>query len=286
MRGNKGFFKLSVLFDLVKIRLSLAIVLSSVTGYLLSSLKISSGFLFMTAGILLISSGSIALNQYSEREYDSKMERTRKRPIPSGRIDACRALWISLLLIIAGSVLLMFAGSISLLIALGNVFLYNFIYTGLKKRTIFAIIPGAFVGAIPPLIGYSSSGATCLNNTIPAFFLFMLLWQLPHFMLIQISYSKDYRVAGFPTILDYATEKKVRFFIFIWLVFTGLLLIAFGLLAFGRYLVYPLILINGTFIILLFRSLFIKTTLRTAFLLVNSFGFLAIIFFITGKLTG
>ncbi len=110
-------------------------------------------------GVLFLAFGSAALNHYQEKEFDGKMDRTKNRPIPSGRISSSNALYISLLFVLSGSLILFF-GSNLLALGLGllNLIWYNFIYTLLKRRSPFAIVPGSLVGAIPPVIGWVAAG--------------------------------------------------------------------------------------------------------------------------------
>jgi len=82
--------RISIYADLVKYKLSLAVVLSSVSGYYLSSNRFDQHLLLLAAGVFLLAAGSAALNQYTERASDSLMERTRNRPIPSKKIPAKR----------------------------------------------------------------------------------------------------------------------------------------------------------------------------------------------------
>lgn len=146
---------LAIFADLIKYKLSLAVTLSSATGYFLFTNSPDYHLLFLAAGIFFLSSGAAVLNQYTERFADSMMERTRNRPIPSKRISETMALFISSILLILGCLFLYFNGLTPLILGILNVLLYNLLYTYLKKKTIFSIIPGALVGAVPPLIGFS-----------------------------------------------------------------------------------------------------------------------------------
>jgi protoheme IX farnesyltransferase len=104
------FRKISFYSDLIKYKLSLAVVLSAVTGYFLFSNTIGHHLIFLAAGIFLLSSGSAALNQYTERIADSMMERTRNRPIPSKKISERSALCIASLLLFSGCIFLYING--------------------------------------------------------------------------------------------------------------------------------------------------------------------------------
>jgi protoheme IX farnesyltransferase len=190
----------------------------------------------------------------------------------------------SFTLLSLGSVLLFISGIAPFLLGLLTVILYNFLYTSLKKQTVFAIIPGALVGAIPPLIGYSASGISVINHDIIAFSLFMFLWQLPHFWLILIRYGKEYADAGFPTMLNYINEKKIVALVFSWVVLTTIILSFSGIEVFESNLKYPLMILNIGFILLFYRCLFIKNQPRAAFFLVNSFSLVLMLSLIFGAI--
>jgi len=132
MKENKLSEILPVLADLTKYRLSLAVVLSSVTGYFLAYNDTGISLLYLSAGVFLLSSGSAALNQYSERAADSLMERTRTRPLPSGKISVKNTLILSVLFLISGSILLIMNGIVPLLLGISTVvssILYIITYT-------------------------------------------------------------------------------------------------------------------------------------------------------------
>lgn len=270
---------ITVYADLIKYKLSLAVVLSSVTGYYLYSNIINHHLLFLAAGIFLLSSGSAVLNQYTERKTDSIMERTKDRPIPSKKISEITALRISITLLLAGSCILYFNGITSFLLAVFNVILYNLIYTYLKKKSVLSIIPGALVGAIPPVIGFSSAGGSIFHHNIVLFASFMFLWQLPHFWLIIIKYGKEYSSAGFATISKYLSEIQIRYLIFFWVVFSTGFLFLFcvrtHVIDHNMFLIFTFL--NLFFIYLFYRLLFLKRDsgeIKGAFVLINSFSFL------------
>lgn len=285
MKENNSLKIFSILADLTKYRLSLAVVLSSVTGYFLAYCEPGISLLYLSAGVFLLSSGSAALNQYTERIADSLMERTRNRPLPSGRISNKNTLLLSILFFISGSLFLLMNGAIPLVLGLFTVLLYNVIYTRLKTRTIFSIIPGALVGAIPPLIGYSSAGSYQYSTDIIAFSTFMFVWQLPHFWLILIRHSKDYSAAGFATLSKYLNELQIRYLVFFWVLLTSAFIIVyFGLTeTLSRNIFVSITLLNLTFIFLFHRLLFRKegkSEVNGAFIMINSVSLLIMLFII------
>lgn len=147
-------------------------------------------------GTALLASGTAALNQWYEVESDSKMHRTRKRPLPAGRIKRSHALAFGLLLSAAGFANLWFGANL-LAAALGlfTLLSYLLIYTPLKQRSTACTIVGAIPGAMPPLIGYTAAGHGINANAL-ALFLILFLWQFPHFDAIAWMYRDDYARGG------------------------------------------------------------------------------------------
>jgi protoheme IX farnesyltransferase len=271
--------------DLIKYKLSAAVTFSSVTGYFIFHNAVNINLLYLISGVFLLASGSAALNQYSEIRWDALMTRTKQRPLPGEKIHPSSALLVSVGLLCSGLMLLFLTGIIAPLLGAVNVFLYNFVYTKLKRITLMAIIPGALVGAIPPLIGYEAAGGYILSGGIVLFSTFMFLWQLPHFWLIMLKYRRDYKNAGFVTLSDYANEKQIRILVFGWTTFSTLLLFFFSLrgVVLNRHLSTALIPLNIIFIsafhYMLFRNTD-KNKIRFAFVMINSFSLAIMILFI------
>jgi len=224
----------AVLFlSLGKIRISLLVTLSTAVGYLLVTKEVVIQMLLPAAAVFLLACGSCALNQFQERRTDALMERTRNRPLPSGRLKPSSGLFISLGLISAGS-LLLFHGAHLLAGVLGlfAIFWYNGIYTTLKRKTAFAAIPGALIGAIPPALGWVSGGGSLLDPRIWAMVFFFFMWQVPHFWLLLLDFGKDYEKAGFPSLTRIFTAVQLRRILFAWIFATAvacLILPLFGL---------------------------------------------------------
>lgn len=271
--------------ELMKWKLSAAVAFSSVTGYFLCAGGAGAELPAVAAGVFLLASGSASLNQYTERKSDAVMARTRSRPLPSQQMKPGTALLIAAALLLAGSILLALTGPLPLILGLLNVVLYNLIYTGLKKKTTLAIIPGALVGAVPPLIGYASAGGVITDTGILLFALFMFLWQLPHFWLLLIRYGKEYEKAGIKTIYGTLDPDQISRLVFFWITVSSVLLwILSGVLVPVRAASAILLIgLNITFIILFYRVLFYREKekgLIKAFILMNSFSLLIMIILI------
>jgi protoheme IX farnesyltransferase len=220
----------NLLLHLGKIKISLLATLSTTTGYLLATGKITIHMLVPTGAVFLLACGSCALNQYQDREIDQLLERTKSRPIPSGRLNPEAALWISMGLILSGSLILFYGTEVpALALGLFAVLWYNLVYTILKHKTAFAAVPGALVGAIPPILGWVSAGGSTLDHRILRVALFFFIWQVPHFWLLLLELSKDYEKAGLPSITQLCSTQQIKRIVFIWLLSTGVAGLSFPL---------------------------------------------------------
>lgn len=183
---------------LTKPRISIMVVITAAIGYCLGTNNFSTTtFLALLLGTWASSGGASALNQYLERQNDSLMERTKKRPIPSGLIDPEKALLFGVALSLLGVFLLV--TQINLLtgfIALLTVFLYVFLYTPLKQISAYNTVIGAIPGALPPLGGWAA-GAGQIELGAWVLFLIMFVWQHPHFYAIAWMYKDEYEKGGF-----------------------------------------------------------------------------------------
>jgi protoheme IX farnesyltransferase len=213
---------LKIFLDLSKGRIALLAALSSATGYILAADSVSLAIVFPTVGLFLLACGSSALNQYQEREIDSLMKRTKGRPIPSARITPPQALVIALLSMLSGSLILLVGSNVVALgLGLFAAFWYNAIYTPLKKRSPFAAIPGALVGAIPPAVGWAAAGGSPFDPKILALCFFFFVWQVPHFWLLLLVYGKDYEEAGLPSLTSIFTVGQLSQITFVWILATA-----------------------------------------------------------------
>jgi len=270
---------------LLKIRLSLAVTFSAVTGSLLYDNSPGPDILIMIGGVFILACGAAALNQYTERVHDARMDRTMHRPIPGERIEPGNALLLAIILLITGLSILLITGFIPAFFGSLAVFLYNFVYTALKQVSWFAVVPGALVGAIPPLIGFTAAGGQGPDTAIILFSSFMFLWQLPHFWLIILRYRSDYLKAGFKTLPANIDDRLTKSLVFAWVTVTSILLALFSVkeLVFDRVISMILIPMNICFILLFYRFLFRpgeNKGVKTAFILINAFSLAVMLLFI------
>jgi len=204
--------------ELCKMRISLFSAFSAATGFLLVSSLSSGAILPLVLGVFFLACGACALNEYQERDIDARMPRTRNRPVPSGRISPFHALSLSLTFIALGSVTLLNAGSIpAALMGLVAVVWYNGVYTPLKRKTAFALIPGSLVGMIPPAMGWVAGGGVLSDQGLRALCFFFFMWQVPHFWLLLLDHGEEYVRAGLPSLTGIFTRAQLSRIIFAWI---------------------------------------------------------------------
>lgn len=151
------------------------------------------------AGVLC--AGCSALNQVQEREFDSRMQRTKNRPVAAGHLSVHRGAMIAALLILAGLGLFAGVGGWPLFwLGVSVPAIYNGLYTPLKPVTPMALLVGAVSGAMPPLTGWIGAGGSLLDPAIVGVTTVFYLWQVPHFWLLHEKHREDYERAGFATL--------------------------------------------------------------------------------------
>jgi protoheme IX farnesyltransferase len=188
---------------------------------------------WVLVGGFLAAGGSGAINQYIDRADDHRMQRTQKRPIPSGRLTPGEGLAFGVAMALASFYLMVaFVNMLAALLTLAGIIYYVLLYSiFLKKTTVQNIVIGGGAGAIPPLVGWA---AVTGSLNIPALLLFavVFMWTPPHFWALAIVRRKDYARAGVPMLPVVRGEAETRRQIFIYtieLVLLTLLLPVFGL---------------------------------------------------------
>jgi heme o synthase len=199
--------------ELTKPRITFLVLITAAVGYSvgLRGPFEPAVFAALMAGTALVSGGASALNQYAEREPDARMQRTRRRPLPSGRVTPVNALAFGLLLSAAGLGLLAGINGLTYFLGIAALGSYVLLYTPLKRVTSLCTVVGAVPGAIPPLMGWAAARGS-LDPAGWGLFAILFLWQLPHFLAIGWMYREDYARAGFPmlTVLDSDGRSTAR----------------------------------------------------------------------------
>ncbi len=182
---------------LYKLRLGFFVVMSSVLGWFMGveSIDITT-MLLLTVGGYLLTGASNGLNQIFERDMDAQMERTKDRPIPSGRMTVKQALFWSILAGVIGISCLFYLSQIAALLGVIALLLYAFVYTPLKSKTSLCVFIGAIPGALPPMIGYvAATGDFGIEPGV--LFAVQFMWQFPHFWAIAWQAEEDYSKVGY-----------------------------------------------------------------------------------------
>ncbi len=215
------FSWIKIISELGKVRISLPIALSAYTGYALQTGRFDSKAGVLMLGVFLMSCSSGAINHLQEYRTDALMPRTKKRPIPSGKIRLNTGVLIALSYFISGALLLILSFPlIVFLTSLLTLISYNAIYTPLKKVTAFAVVPGSLVGALPPYIGWFAGDGNWNDGPIFGVALFFFIGQIPHFWLLLLMFGKEYELAGFPSLNSVFSDNQIKRLSFTWILAT------------------------------------------------------------------
>lgn len=183
--------------EITKAKLAVSVVFSSIAGYFLGAYQIdlSSLFLLGFGGYCMVGASN-AFNQVIEKDLDALMNRTKNRPIPSGRMSVATAMAIAIVLTILGIVSLYILSPKTAMFGAISIFLYTSVYTPLKTKTPLAVFVGAFPGAIPFMLGWVA--ATNDFGIEPGtLFMIQFFWQFPHFWALGWMLDEDYKKGGF-----------------------------------------------------------------------------------------
>ncbi|HBT10343.1 MULTISPECIES: heme o synthase [Leeuwenhoekiella] len=183
--------------EITKMRLAISVVFSSMAGYLLGAYTFDwLTILLLAVGGYLMVGASNAYNQIIEKDLDALMDRTKNRPVPSGRMSVRTAFIIACVFTVLGLITLYYINPITAVFGGISIFLYVCVYTPLKTKTPLSVFVGAFPGAIPFMMGWVAATG---DFGIEAGTLFMLqfFWQFPHFWAIGWFLYDDYKKGGF-----------------------------------------------------------------------------------------
>ena len=278
----------SQILILIKYRLSLSVVLSSVCSYLIAFDIFSLiTFSLLVIGGFFVVGASNGFNQVIERRRDALMIRTSSRPIPSGVMTVNKALLICITLAILGLSMLYLINFRTALFGLVSMIIYLGLYTPLKTLTPLSVFFGAIPGAIPFMLGWV---AVTNRFSIETGILFMIqfFWQFPHFWAIGWVSHDDYKNAGFKMLpsgkRDNATAFQIVFYSIWMIIVSSLPYFNFtGKLSIGTYSLI-LILISG--LLMLYQALKLmrykdkQNAIRLMYVSIFYLSFIQIIFVI------
>ena len=183
---------------LVKIRLSLVVVFSSLLGYVIAADGQGSFLqgIVLVVGGLLVTFAANALNQVLEKDFDILMLRTSNRPVATGRMKSSEAVMFAGICCLIGISMLALFNPITALLGMISLIIYGFVYTPLKRYSTSADAVGAIPGALPVMIGFTAFEGTISLMAI-SLFVVQFLWQFPHFWSIGFLGYDDYMKAGY-----------------------------------------------------------------------------------------
>ncbi len=199
--------------ELSKIRMVPMVLITTLYGYFLAGGAADLvNLVSLLVAISLVSAGSAALNNYLEKDYDARMERTKNRALPTGRMTSMTALIFGVSMVLAGVFFLL--AKINLLTAFVMLlasFLYVMVYTPMKRWSWFNTFVGAIPGALPPVAGWTAATGEMGWGAV-VLFLILFTWQHPHFFAIAVMHKDDYERAGFKmlSVVDVTGVKTKR----------------------------------------------------------------------------
>jgi protoheme IX farnesyltransferase len=189
--------KAKAVMELTKARLNLSVVYSALAGYFLGADSISlSTILLLAFGGYLVVGAANGFNQVIERDRDALMDRTKNRPLPTGRLKVVEAMVACSIMAVIGLFCLYMINPLTLGFGVFALFMYVLVYTPLKAHGPIAVFVGALPGAIPALLGWVA--ATNDFDIEPGtLFALQFIWQFSHFWAIAWIADDDYKKANY-----------------------------------------------------------------------------------------
>lgn len=219
---------------ITKMGLSLSVVFSCISGYLLAAEDINISIILLLAlgGYCMVGASNV-FNQIIERELDGLMQRTKSRPIPMKKISIVNSFIIAVLLTLAGLTILYSINERTAMFAAVSIFIYTSVYTPLKQITPLSVFAGAIPGAIPFMLGWvACTGEFGIEPGV--LFMIQFFWQFPHFWSIAWFLDDDYKKAGFKMLPTGKKDKGTALQIIAYITWTILICIAPAIFNTGR----------------------------------------------------
>ncbi len=215
--------------EITKAGLAISVVFSSIIGYLLGT---SEEFPFSWVKLFSLAIGGYCMvgasnvfNQIIEKDLDAKMDRTKNRPLPSGKMSKETAFILGFVLTFLGILILYFVNPKTAMYGTISIFIYVCCYTPLKTITPLSVFVGAFPGAIPFMLGWVAATGS-FGIEAGTLFLIQFFWQFPHFWAIGWFLFEDYQKGGFMMLPTGNKDKKTAIQIILytfWLIVTSIL---------------------------------------------------------------
>jgi protoheme IX farnesyltransferase len=249
----------------IKLRLSSLVVFSAVLGYMLAVPSIDWTVLtILCIGGFLVTGSSNGFNQIIERDLDKLMDRTKERPLVTGRMSLTEAFVIATVSGVIGVAMLFYLNTLTGVLGVLALFSYVAIYTPLKRITPWAVFVGAFPGAIPPMLGWvAATGTFGLEAGI--LFALQFMWQFPHFWAIAWKINDDYLKAGFKLLPSPQGRDQLSAFLILlytlFMIASSFLPIFFGMAGLGAAIVIGL---AGVLMLVPAINLYRKNAMKSA----------------------
>jgi protoheme IX farnesyltransferase len=207
-----GFAGVEDYWALLKPRVMSLVVFTALVGIVRAPGDIHPLLGFVALLCIAIGAGAAgALNMWWDADIDARMDRTRTRPIPAGRIEAGEAMVFGLLLSGASVLMLgLLVGMLAGALLAFTIFFYAVIYSmWLKRLTPQNIVIGGAAGALPPVIGWAAVTGTVTLEPLLLFTL-IFIWTPPHFWALALLKKRDYERAGIPMLPNVAGDDETR----------------------------------------------------------------------------
>ena len=214
---------------MTKVGLAISVVFSTLAGYLLAvedwqQIDFMKLMMLAVGGYCMVGASN-AFNQIIEKDLDAKMDRTKNRPISSGRVSKNTAFILASALTVVGLLILYIVSPKTAMFGAISIFLYTSVYTPLKPLTPLAVFVGAFPGAIPFMLGWVAH-TDQFGIEAGTLFLIQFFWQFPHFWALGWFLFNDYEKGGFYLLPTRKKDKKTALQVIlycVWLIIASLL---------------------------------------------------------------
>ncbi len=274
---SKGF-SIAPYLALTKTKLTTFVVISSILGYLIGVTSFNAlEIFFLVVGGYLITASSNSFNQIIEREYDTLMDRTKDRPLPSNILSVRKASIFAIVTGVLGTLLLFGISFLCGILGTLAIFSYVAMYTPLKRVSPVAILVGGVAGAIPPMLGLVAAQGH-FGLAAGLLFAIQFAWQMPHFLTIGWRHREQYQGAGFKLLPYPSAHLKNSGLIFIsiiLLVVSGFIPYFYGM--YGNISLIILSVMSAIILLPAFKLLFTKDDNTVLRILILGYFYLMVI---------
>jgi heme o synthase len=265
---------------LSKVMISVSVTYTAFAGYIIAGAKSDIKLLALLPGVFVLSSGASAFNHVLERKTDALMGRTSSRPIPAGRLSVRFALTYAVLATLTACLVLLlnFHWMVAML-GICNLLWYNLVYTPLKRTTVWAVFVGTITGVVPFYMGYLAAVLRFPSHEAHFIAFFLLIWQIPHFMLLLGIYGKEYENAGLASFSGKTNPKTLFRTALLWLMACCVSVFSFSVFGFFNQLwtIYLLTILSGLVFLFCLIAFFVNIQKFKIFFVVSNIMQLCIV---------